>query len=183
MSTIRKFAAVLAFLLAGATTLIGLLFALGDGVDRTIEHSRKIEASFARANDYIESYRRQHARLPSAAEFGAWASSFPSAPYTPKGMRLVSGSFPAEARARFGAPTDDAYLLVYWRGEWNEYYASWAKKSSLEFDPAHYYLLGSGYADGAAIAIIAMLLLLSAVKLWPKQSIPRPDRTSDLPSR
>lgn len=84
-------------------------------------------------------------------------------------MRLQIDSFPEEALNKFGAAPDGSFLLVYFSGEWEEYYASWVNRTSLEFNQSKYYALGSKYADGAALMVIALVLLVAGCKTWPNK--------------
>ncbi|OUR97526.1 hypothetical protein A9Q81_12640 [Gammaproteobacteria bacterium 42_54_T18] len=53
-------------------------------------------------------------------------------------------------------------LLEVWRGEWSEFYASWARKNTLTFDVADYYITGSWWADTIATIVFSGLTFLLA---------------------
>jgi len=171
MRIVRAAAACVAYMVGALTLLVGLLYAIGPGASRTIEHSRELEQSFKTASKYITSFKEKNGRMPTEQEFDAWAKAFPSKPYdSPNGMWLKVSSFPDEAIKQFGDPPKESFLLVYWRGEWEEYYASWANRTSLEFDESKYYALGSKYADGAVLVVLAVLALVGGRKMWPNPS-------------
>ena len=174
MQVIRSFAS----LLLAAVAALAILFATTAlrstwSIDATIAHNREVEAAFGQAVEYVNTFRKNNGRLPSAAEFKTWNSTYPSRPYTPNGMWLEVAPFQAQAIERFGRPSGDAYLLVYWMGEWEEFYASWVGRSSLNFDPAAYSILGSNFADGTAAIAIGILSLLAAWRMWPDPSFKR----------
>ena len=160
----------------GLVAVLAALFAVTElrsssSVDKAIAHNRELEVAFSQAVEYVDTFRKNNGRLPSGAEFKAWGSGYPSRPYTPNGMWLEVSPFQSQAIEKFGSPAGDAYLLVYWMGEWEEFYASWAGRSSLNFDPAAYSILGSSLADGWAAIAIGILFLLAACRMWPNPSI------------
>ena len=174
------------FLLVGAFVLLfGLLYALGpDVAETTVEHNRQLEKTFQDAARFVAAYQSQHGQLPSRRVFDTWAAAHPPAPYTsPNGMRLQLDSFPDEAIKKFGVAPPNAFLLVLWRGEWFEYYASWAKRSSLEFEPSKYYALGSKYADGLVVILAAVAILAIGWRLWPRISPNRDTPKASLSER
>ena len=149
-------------LFVGALVLLfGLLYAFGpDLAKTTIEHNRQLDKTFQEAARFVTSYQAQHGHLPSSKVFEAWTTTYPLAPYTsPNSMLLQLDSFPEEAIKEFGPSSKNSFLLVYWRGEWFEYYASWANRSSLVFEPSKYYALGSKYADGFIVIVVAVIIL------------------------
>ena len=177
MRIVRVFVASIMVVFGALALLLGLS-TFGSGVDQTIEHSRAIEKSFQSASQYVVSFREQHGHLPTAQEFEAWTNTFPSKPYNPNGMWLQVDSFPEESLNKFGAAPNGSFLLVYWRGEWAEYYASWVNQTSLEFDRKKYYLLGSELADGFTLTGIALTILIGSYKIWPNKGIKLTARNS-----
>ena len=154
-----RLAAAAALLLGGAAAaLFGALCAFGPGFERTIARSREIERTFQETARVVDAYRARHRRLPANAELGSDA------------MSIQDGAYPAEAVRRLGAPPKGSYLLVYWRGEWEEYYAPWSGKSTLNFDESKYYVLGSKRADGGLLLGAGLLLLWLAKKLFPSHN-------------
>jgi hypothetical protein len=175
MNTIRAFAACIAFAIGALLLLFGCLYEFGpSSADQTVEHNKQLDKSFKTAAQHIEYFKSEHRRPPTDAEFNTWASGFPLVPYSnPNGMQLSYSSFADEAIKMFGPPVAGGYLLVYWRGEWFEYYASWAKRSSLEFDESKYYALGIKYADGGVLFVFSALLILVGRKMWANPSFKR----------
>lgn len=168
MKIIRIAASCIVFGAGAITLLFGLLYTFGVGASQTVEHSKELAQTFQVAASYVTSFKQKTGRLPSNQEFETWAASFPSRPYSsPYGMRLELPPFPNDVVEQFGAPPNDAFLLTYWRGEWEEYYASWVNRTSMQLDKSAYYLLGSKFADGALLIAIALAALLGARRLWP----------------
>ena len=178
----RKTLSILIGIAAFIGIIVGILYTLGadKSVSETIEHSRSIEESFQKVIAFVETQKKATGRLPTLDEFNSWVSQFsPNQVFSPKGIRLVDRSFPQEAVEKFGTPPLGSYLLVFWRGEWNEYYTSWANKSTLHFDPKRYHALGSGVADGVVITICSFLFLLLAIKIWPNHLFQRTAKSRD----
>ncbi|HEV2693126.1 MAG TPA: hypothetical protein VG347_09555 [Verrucomicrobiae bacterium] len=92
----------------------------------TLKQSRKdkvfTEAELVPLASYVETFRDSQHRLPSDAEFQAWASTNRENKavwyYTKK------PSFMSD----WGSPGRD-FVVGAWRGEWTEYYRSWDKKT------------------------------------------------------
>jgi hypothetical protein len=174
MSTVlRKIGA----LMLGAISIFGALLAIvwgmsGRGIEETIQHSREIERSFALASAFVESHKQTHGRLPNEAEFAAWANTQPDKAYSPKGMQLLLSEdrFPIEVIRQFGRPIQPGYVFQSWRGEWFEYFASWANASTLEFDAKKYYLFGSPVIDALAALSVSIALAFLARRIWPRSS-------------
>ncbi|MDH4099338.1 MAG: hypothetical protein OEV28_02035 [Nitrospirota bacterium] len=149
-------------------SLLGLLSVLGFGAEETIHHNRQIEGAFQTAAKFVVSFQGKYGRLPNNEEFEIWAKRFPTTPYSsPHGMMILDSSFPDEAIKQFGKAPQDAFLLVYWRSEWNEYYASWVNRTTLQFDESKYYAFGSKLAESSILIIIALSALIGGHKIWP----------------
>ena len=154
--------------------LSGVLRIFGPGLEQTIEHSKVIERKFKVATSYINTYKLKTGRLPSSKEFKIWTSSLPSEPYassSPKDIDFQIGQYSEDITKQFGQAPKDSYLLIYWRGEWDEYYASWADKTSLEFDESKYYMFGSKYLEGTVVVLIALLTFVCGWLIWRKKSM------------
>lgn len=163
--------------------MLGFVSILGSGVEETIKHSKEIEKSFKKASSFVSSFREKHERLPTKTEFEEWRKTFPDKPYGPKGMRLLTASFPDEAVKIFGVAPEGSFLLVYWRGEWDEYFASWGSKTSLELDESKYYFFGIKYLDGISCIVLALLVFIGCIKIWPNQTFQRTGRSAAPPTR
>jgi len=168
MRGLRIVLAVVVLLGGAIFLLLGSSAIGGKGVENTIQHSREIQASFEKATAFVGTFVEQNHRLPTNTEFEAWASSFPPQPYTPSGMRIFAGPFDAETVRTNGPPPANGYMLLYWRGEWDESYVSWSKKSSLTFDEASYFLFGSRIAEAFIMFGFAALLICCAWISWPR---------------
>lgn len=119
-----------------AVTALGALYALlwaplfaFSNFEEIIIHNRKIAAAFDAGSDFVERFRQTQGRVPTDTEFHEWASAQPG-----------------------------TYALEYWRGEWFEYYASWARASTLTFAARNYYISGSSTGD-VMIAVVPLFAL------------------------
>lgn len=85
-------------------------------------------------------------------------------------MWIMSSGFPDEAVELFGKPPKDSFLLMKWRGEWMEYYASWVNRTSLQFDESKYFFLGNKYAQALLFTLFAFLIFAGGYWFWPRQA-------------
>ena len=166
----RKFLSVVFGILALLAALF-LFVALGEenSANRTIESSRKIESGFRNAANYINDFRNSHGRLPTKAEFSEWALRFSDGVDSPRYFQWDGELVPKEVIDKFGPAPKDRYVISYWRGEWMEYYASWADRSTVILDRRAYYILGSEFADVVLMLVITALLVALAIIIWPKR--------------
>jgi hypothetical protein len=177
MKKIMMSSAIFVFFFTGIIALLlGLLsiFSSGTIVKRTVEHSRVLEQVFKEASHYVNTYKLKFGRLPTDQEFEVWASSFKSRPKSHlDAMRIQAAPFPEDSSItkQFGQAPKDSYLLIYWRGEWNEYYASWVDKTTLQLDESKYYLFGSKYLAGTMYSFIAFFAFICGWRIWRKKSI------------
>ena len=58
--------------------------------------------------------------LPTSDEYAVWASTQPEDVYSAKAVQYSLDDFPQEAITTLDGHCE-AYLLTWWRGEWNEY--------------------------------------------------------------
>lgn len=152
------------------STIIGMLFlAAGilnvqypseDLVQDTIQRSRKIEQAFERVVEFIEDFRMRNESLPTQEEYMAWAEVQEELHYHPRFIEYHTSNFPKEAIEEFGPPKQDDYLLDLWRGDWSEYYSSWAMRSSVTFDESDYYFTGSYLLDTFSFFVAAFVLVI-----------------------
>jgi hypothetical protein len=162
--------------LMGLVAMIGLLIGAESfdtsSVDKTIANSRKIDSSFQIAAAYVDAHIRETGSPPSRQQFEAWASSFPHEPYTVYGMLLDRSPFPVEFEKKHGQAPKNGYVLSYWRGEWEESYISWTKRSSLVFERAAYFMFSSPVLQAITWFSVALVLAASAFWLWPRKKQP-----------
>ena len=169
MTLLRKITslvfAALSVLLALGAFILG--FSTG-GVDSTVQHAHEIEKSFALASVFVEGFKKTNGQLPTESEFTAWTDTQPDRAYSAKGMHLltVQSQFPHEVIERFGSAPHDGYIIEMWRGEWFEYFASWANASTLEFDAKKFYFSGSPIVDGLAILALSIAVGFIGRFLW-----------------
>jgi len=147
-----------------------IVFASAAAIDETVSHSQGIDHAFTSAVRFIEDWKKAEGRLPSNSEFVKWRSAQPDQIFGARHVEFSTRDFPTEVTARFGPPTESAYVLTFWRGEWNEYYASWRDRSSLSLDPAAYFFLGGKWRDLMAFTSAAITLGLGAVVIWPRRT-------------
>jgi hypothetical protein len=166
--TVRKVLSIVLGVAATFSVGLGLIvFSSARNIDETIAHSRQIDVAFREAVNFVRTWRRSEGRLPNSDEFAAWASKLPEEPNSAKDMQYSLNDFPQEVIAKFGRPSGEAYLLTYWRGEWDEYYASWTDTSSLIFDTSKYFMLGSRWLDLFAFCFVGFALVGAAFVAWP----------------
>lgn len=135
-------------------------------VRHTVANSEKIDAAFKASSRFVEDYRKSSGRLPAESVFNSWARGQKA-----RGDAVVgytTNDFADEAVTRFGTPPPQAYLLTLWRGDWHEYYASWAGQSTLRFRERNYYLFDSRWAGYVITGGIATLFWLLAWWTWPR---------------
>jgi len=142
------------------------------GVEHTIANAREIERAFGEASAFVDGFTKSHGRLPAAPEFSAWTATQPESVHSARTFYLLTSpsQFPDEIIQKFGKPVPHSYVLQYWRGEWFECYASWAKTSTLELDPKAFYLLGNPVVDGIALLTLGLLLAAIARGIWPSST-------------
>jgi hypothetical protein len=167
----RYIAGVFAMLLAILGLLIAWMAFDTGHVNRTLESSRVIDANFKRAAAFVDQYRETAGRVPTAAEFSKWTEQFPTRGHSIQNIELRTAPFSPEVTARHGSPPADSYALTYWRGEWEESYASWTRRSSMTFDPSAYYIFGSRWMQIAAALAFAIVMLLAALWIWPRRAL------------
>lgn len=112
-----------------------------------VSRNSTLVKSFSSAASWIDDFRKVNGRLPSSDEYKAWAASEPEDFYGVQSIYLLnpsSSEFYQEAVAAFGEPdTANSYVLARWTGDWNEYYASWANKSTVHNSPRYYGLISA----------------------------------------
>lgn len=171
MTLLRK---ITSMAFAALTVLLALgafIFGFSGGVvEKTIQHAHEIEKSFFLAAAFVEGFKKAHDHMPTESEFTAWANTQPDRPYSAKDMRLLTSQsqFPDEVIKRFGPSPQDGYIIEMWRGEWFEYFVSWANASTLEFDAKKFYFSGSAITDGLVILLFSIVLGFVSRRLWPR---------------
>src|ERR1039458_5353390 len=92
----------------------------------TLKQSRKdkafTEAQLVPLASYVEAFRDSQHRLPSDAEFQAWAST--NCENKAVWYYQTKPAFMSD----WGSPARD-FIVGAWRGEWVQYYRSWDKKT------------------------------------------------------
>ena len=170
MKAVRVVASIAIAIVASFALLFALTSIDTSSVQHTIESSRKIEANFKQAAAYVDSHVAQEGRLPTPKEFEAWTEGFPSKGHSINDIRLVLPPYGSAFTESHGAAPKAGYILTLWRGEWEESYVSWTKKSSLVFDQSAYYMLGSSLTQTAVGGIFSLLMGFVAFKLWPRRN-------------
>lgn len=139
-------------------------------VEHTIENAREIKQAFGQASVFVDGFIQSHNRLPTEQEFSAWTSTQPEGVHSARTFQLLTSPSQFaddEIVKKFGPPAPNSYLLKYWRGEWFEYYASWAKASTLELNPKSFYFFGRPIADGIVLLSLGLLFAAFAKGAWP----------------
>ncbi len=171
MTLLRKIVslvfAALSVLLALGAFILG--FSTG-GVANTVQHAHEIEKSFTLVSVFVESFKKTNGHLPTESEFTVWADTQPDRANSAKGMHLLTSQsqFPHEVIERFGSPPQNGYIIEMWRGEWYEYFASWANTSTLEFDAKKFYFSGNAVVDGLVLLTLGIVVGFVSRFLWPR---------------
>ena len=144
--------------------------------------SRQINVSFDSSAAFVDHFRRQHGRLPQAAEFNAWTARLvqhletgpegQGPPPTIRDVRYQTGNFPHTVLTQFGPPASDSYLLTVRSGDERAYYAAWAKRSTLNLDPDNSYISRKAKAGRFVFALLTFLLGGAAFLVWPRRYHP-----------
>jgi len=172
MRIIRIISASSAVVLAAVAAILflGMLRSVPD----TLKHDKEIDQAFLRANAWVGNYKSSEGRFPSKDELAAWSATQPQS-FWLKSIELIDTPdyFPNEAIKAFGQAPSGGYLLGLWRGEWNEYFASWTKTSTIS-DTKNVVLFVAQW-----LAILGLLFALSFF-LW---RFGRPTRSSSGPPK
>jgi hypothetical protein len=134
MATLRR---VLRLIGLTGVAFFGLLaITLISTLPHEVSRSSTLIESFSLAASWIDDFEKVNSRLPSTDEYSLWAASKPEHVYGVQSVELLSPSssdFYREAIAALGEPnTGNSYVLAIWTGDQNEYYASWANKSTVD---------------------------------------------------
>ena len=153
MSAVRRIMRIICLIGLAVFALAAMIVAVS--LPHEIKRNITLAHSFASAASWIDEFVDSNGRLPSESEYEAWAASQPKDFYGVQSIHILSPSsfgFYREAIDALGPPPSSSrsYVLARWMGEWNEYYASWAGKSTLNNSPEFY---------GAVIALGAFFLL------------------------
>jgi hypothetical protein len=146
--------------LAGFVVFALLAVILISGFPKEVSRNSTLIQSFSSAASWIDDFRKVNGRLPSSDEYKAWAATEPEHVYGVRSISLLtpsSSEFYQEAVAALGEPdTAGGYVLAIWTGDSNEYYASWANKSTVHNSPRYYGL----------IFLLGMFFILAACVCW-----------------
>jgi hypothetical protein len=151
------------------------------------QNCQEFELSLLKANNYIEVFQKQNRRLPSSVEFQTWAiqqpglvETHPGRGNTEKRIQMLTTDFPDSEIIEFGKPTAGSYLIIRSDGYWNEYFASWVGKSSLDpksLNPNLYTPMINDEIQNCVIKLIlSVIMLIIAFLIWPKRKTEIPQR-------
>lgn len=171
MSIIQKISSIIAILIGLFIFSIGYLANIDeDLIEHTLENSRKIDAVFRASSNYINEYKILNGQFPSREEFSYWIKVQAEQNQYKELLSYSTNGFSEEVVNAFGKPDKESYLLSVWRGEWYEYYASWADKNTLTFDRKEYYILKSKWLGFALMSAVSIILLVGGWYLWPRRT-------------
>jgi hypothetical protein len=94
--------------------IILIFFTACDGNSKRISAER--EAKLKPVIEYVESYLKEHQRLPAENDL-----------YTKFGPGIVIRDRSYKYAVKNGAKTDTDYMVGAWRADWYHYYKSWDK--------------------------------------------------------
>lgn len=144
MTTLQKILRIICFFGLAIFGLFSVVVMVS--LPHEIKRNVTLANSFTTAASWIDDFIDSNGRMPNSTEYEAWASVKPKYVYGIQSINIInpasSGSF-KEAIDSFGSPpsSSTSYILAIWTGEWNEYYASWVKKSTLDNSPRYYGLI------------------------------------------
>ena len=170
MSAVRTIVGTGSAAISVILLVVGALYLAGGFVltPHTIENGRAIDNSFSVASSWIDTFTQRTGRLPTQQEFTKWAASQPEQVYGVKNLKLIvsASEFPRQVIESFGRPSTGSYVLELWRGEWFEYFASWARASTVDSARGLY---GSTVAIGALLIAIGLALWRLSKKCRPTE--------------
>lgn len=147
---------VAALLMALATVLfVGTLLA----GRHTLKHDAEIKSAFLRAASWVDAFKRDNQRIPSAEELRAWSAAQKES-FWLKSIELTSDTsgLTNEARKSFGVAPAGTYVLGLWRGEWSEYFASWTRTSTVDNTRGRIMAIALQLALSVAVFVAGFLL-------------------------
>jgi hypothetical protein len=179
MENLWKIASKGLMLVAIGWLVLGALY-LGisrPAITETVAHSRQIQAAFVHSADYVDSFRAERGRLPTANEFSTWEEAQPDVAQAAGSVTLFNSNLLPE-RHDLGMVPPGSYMLGFWRGEAWEFFAGWSRKSTLVFEEGAYYFSGS--LSGDILAWLATWLVLTIASIWigPYRSFKRLSRSA-----
>jgi hypothetical protein len=153
---------IAAAVLAGVIAALFLLIAITDPLllSKQAKVSREYLREFREAERYTTAELKRTGNLP--ADLESWADR----------RNYVMSAFEATTDSRmceggFGMGPNDRYLLRFWRGDWEECYASPSGRSTLLLTTGA--LLRSGlWKDLALYWLIAFGASIFAWQVWPR---------------
>ncbi len=136
--------------------------------EHTIENAQEIDKMFNTVAQKIEEFRIENKRLPSKEEFRNKISRSFNVQSPSRNVRYYTSNFPDESLDKFETtPTENSFLLSYWRGEWMEYYSSWEERNTLTLKKSDLYILGNVYRDFALFLTLSFMLMAVAIYIKP----------------
>ena len=123
------------------------------------EKSKKIDEIFAYTADKVLTFQKQNNRRPYQKEFSDWNAELSEFGLYGRIMVYYPSNYPEESLKELGPPTKTGFVLGVWRGEWWEYYASWAQESTLPKSLSDYYATGSRLKDTVLFACVGLILV------------------------
>ena len=169
MRGLRILASIVLGLIAIFVALVAIASSDKSMYDDTIKSGREIQSAFLTAAARVDAQIVATGAPPTPEEFAIWASSYPSRPHSIKGMRLELPPFSSELLAEYGTSPVNAYVLSYRRGDWEEHYISWAKKSTVVLDRSAFFWFGSQLIQVITMCVIALGLAVCAFATWPRK--------------
>ena len=167
---IMKFIAILLLLLGLITGFVGVGFYSSNLASDSLSKSKKIENIFSYASEKINKYHSEHEHYPTQETFKSWESELSVFGLYGEILEYKTSEYPKELIKFFDVPVQPSYALIVWRGEWNEYYASWANKSSLPKKINDYYFTGYKIGDFIFTSILSLISLLISFYVYRKNT-------------
>ncbi|HBJ85661.1 MAG TPA: hypothetical protein DDZ88_17655 [Verrucomicrobiales bacterium] len=127
------FLKLLSWLFYGAAILPTLVFVMTiTGAERTAKENREQRQDLLNVAAVVEGFRQKHAYLPSKGEFNELTSDL--CRHRPWQYELLTTQPSAERGFRLSNwSADEAQFAIrYWRGEWDEFYDSKSRQTTLD---------------------------------------------------
>lgn len=159
---VRRVSAVLLGL-AGLFSSMMLLMSFAD-VSYSIAKGHEIDRKFRHAVAVIDRFKQSNARLPNDAEIDKLLNTPFDAYFLqlkPQGYMYCDSDLPA-----FTRPASGEYVLVIWRGEWDECFAPSTNDSTVALDEGDFSVIGSRVLDKLVLPIVALICFWGAKLLW-----------------
>lgn len=137
-------------------------------IDYSFKRDLEIYQNFLETSQIIDDHIKKHGKLPDEQ----YIENYTLIPQKWLGQQDSNWSQDPFFRKIQSRKTSNpnAYVLMMWRGEWSEYFASPSQETSVARSKSEYYVTGSRQLDGAIYGTTSLLMLLMLILGWRKIS-------------